>query len=444
MISASQVGLLKLTQRAVTRPKWMLLIISLTLQLALGVLFGHDYDMHISMATGYLVAHGQNPYIAQDLSGVFHNPTFQNLTSIGYPPPWALVLGVVYLISYQLIPNVLLYNLAIKLPIIAANVYLAFVAADILTKRGVPDKTVQWAWAALLFNPLLLITTAAWGQFDSIVALLILLSLLNLGAARHDSAAVLLALAVAFKPIALPILLASGLYLLQSPLKIRLRYFLIFGSSLLALCVLPFMVFQWDPAIILEHWNAHFTVGGGMSFMTYLELKRNSYAIPGRWWLPGFAWVPALLGAAVLFRNRVASFDNLIKTSLALTMVFYLTRAWVSEPNIVIILPFVLILVALGDFRRWTWTVIWVIPLVFAIFNTSLFQLLFPVFPGLLQKALIFSSLNKAFLLHARIDVTVLWLLVGVLIVVYCFRSAAHSTAAVSAVPLKEGQPDLC
>jgi hypothetical protein len=435
VITANPVSQLQLTWRAVTRQKWMLLIISGTLQLMLGVLFGHTYDMHISMATGYLVAHGQNPYIAQDLSGVFHNPTFQNLTSLGYPPPWALVLGAVYLVSYGLIPNLLLYNLAIKLPIIAANVYLAFLAADVLSKRGVPEKTVRWAWAALLFNPLLLITTAAWGQFDSVVALLILLSLLNLGAARYDSAAVLLALAIAFKPIALPIFLASGLYLLQTPIRTRLRYFLVIGFSLLAFCVVPFVIFQWNPAIILQHWNAHFTVGGGMSFMTYLELVRNSYAIPGRWWLPGFVWVPALIFAAFLFRNRAANLVNLIKTSLALTMVFFLTRAWVSEPNIVIMLPLVLILVALGEFRPWTWIVIWSIPLLFAVFNTSLFQLLFPVFPGLLQQALTFSSLNKPLLLQARIDVTIVWLLAGVLIVVYCFQSAARSKAVVLTVP---------
>ncbi|MRR31457.1 DUF2029 domain-containing protein, partial [bacterium] len=411
--------------------RWKLLIVSLTLQLVLGVLFGHAYDMKISMATGYLVAHGQNPYIARDLSQFFHNSAFQNLTSSGYPPPWALVLGAVYLVSYGLIPNLLLYNLASKLPIIAANVYLAFLTADFLSKRGVPEKTIRWAWAALLFNPLLLITTTAWGQFDSIVALLILLSLVNLGTGRQGSAAVLLALAIAFKPITLPILLASSLYLLQSPIRTRLRYFLVFGCSLLALCVVPFIIFQWNPTIILQHWNAHFTVGGGMSFMTYLELMRNSYAIPGRWWLPGFAWVPALLGAAVLFRNRAANLVNLIKTSLALTMVFFLTRAWVAEPNIVILLPLILILVALDEFRRWTWTVIWVIPLVFAVLNTSLFQLLFPVFPGLLQQALTFSSLNKPLLLQARIDVTIVWLLAGMLIVVYCFQSAARSKAVV-------------
>jgi len=34
------------------------------------------------MATGYLVANGQNPYIAQNLGAVFHNSSFQGIT------PW--------------------------------------------------------------------------------------------------------------------------------------------------------------------------------------------------------------------------------------------------------------------------------------------------------------------------------------------------------------------
>ena len=52
------------------------------------------------MATGYLVGTGQNPYIAQDLSAVFQNLTFQNITTVGYPPPWPLLLGLIYRVVY--------------------------------------------------------------------------------------------------------------------------------------------------------------------------------------------------------------------------------------------------------------------------------------------------------------------------------------------------------
>src|SRR5512143_2663854 len=96
----------------------IILASSVLLQIALALFFGDAYDMRIFMATGYLVGTGQNPYIAQDLSAVFHNSAFQGITSFGYPPPWSMVLGFIYLGSYKIIPHFLLYNLAIKLPII--------------------------------------------------------------------------------------------------------------------------------------------------------------------------------------------------------------------------------------------------------------------------------------------------------------------------------------
>ena len=119
--------------------------------------------MRIFMATGYLVGTGQNPYIAQDLSAVFHNSTFQGITTFGYPPPWSIVLGLIYLCSYKIIPNFLFYNLAIKLPIIAANICVAYLVVSILNKLGVQEKISRRAWIFLLFNPFLLLTIIRMG-----------------------------------------------------------------------------------------------------------------------------------------------------------------------------------------------------------------------------------------------------------------------------------------
>ena len=68
-------------------PDRLLLASSIIIQIILALFFGHAYDMRIFMATGYLVGTGQNPYIAQDLSAIFHNSTFQGITTFGYPPP---------------------------------------------------------------------------------------------------------------------------------------------------------------------------------------------------------------------------------------------------------------------------------------------------------------------------------------------------------------------
>ena len=81
-------------------------------------LLGHSWDTKIFMATGYLVGTGHTPYLARgDLSAVFHHAGFSVISAIGYPPPWPLVLGVLYRGVYAVAPNLIVYNVAIKLPL---------------------------------------------------------------------------------------------------------------------------------------------------------------------------------------------------------------------------------------------------------------------------------------------------------------------------------------
>ena len=172
------------------------LLSSILLQLILGLLFGHAYDIRIFMATGYLVATGQDPYILPDLRTVFQNPAFIGMTSIGYPPPWPLILGLIYVLSYAPTHNFLIYNLAIKLPIILANLCLAYLVRQILSEQGVSRRITRKVWLFVLFNPFLLYFTTAWGQFDSLVALLTLGSLVLLTKQQLVGSSILLALAI--------------------------------------------------------------------------------------------------------------------------------------------------------------------------------------------------------------------------------------------------------
>ena len=275
-------------------PAWLLLAVSIILQGSLAYFFGHAYDTRIMMATGYLVGTGQNPYIAQNLGAVFHNSTFEGITTLGYPPPWALVLGLVYLCSYRIVPDFLLYNLAIKIPIISANICLAYAVLHILKRCGVRAEIGRTAWIFLLFNPFLLLTSSAWGQFDPAVALLALLSLFLLSQGGLSLPASLLALAISLKPTALPLVLVVFIYLAGRSFQSMLRYFLVFASGMLLFCLAPFIIFRWDPSQILQHWNSQFVVGGGLSFMTFLEYVKWTYQLPGPWWFLGWLWLPAL------------------------------------------------------------------------------------------------------------------------------------------------------
>jgi hypothetical protein len=399
----------------------LLLAGSAILQVVLGLTLGHAYDMRIFMATGYLVGTGQNPYIAQDLSSVFLNSTFQGITSFGYPPPWSLMLGLIYLVTYRILPNFLLYNLAIKLPLIAANLCLAALVARILERLGASKETCRRAWIFMLFNPMLLAFSSAWGQFDGLVALLSLWSIYLLSERKLICPAVLLALAIACKPVALPMLAVVFVYLAGKSLKKSVLFFAIFSAGMVFFCLGPFALFGWSLATILEHWNFHLTVGGGLSFMTLLKTWDQSYQLGGSWQIMGWVWVPALGIATWQLRPGIDGLRELIKGSTALLLVFYLWRAWVSEPNILLVLPMVLILACVNELKPISLVAMWVLPLVFGFFNTSLAQLFFPGTPGVMKALLKLAvEFNPARYIMLSI-VVVAWLAAGWWIILQCF-----------------------
>lgn len=400
----------------------VVLLIIIILHLALGIFFGHFYDMRIFMATGYLVSSGQNPYIAQNLSGVFQNSAFQGMTSVGYPPPWPLMLGVLFRIGSAGIPNLLVYNLVIKLPVIAATVGLAYLVADVLRNENVDEARVRKAWIFMLICPFVLYFSSAWGQIDAIVALLTLYSLIRLDRGDLQISAILLSLAIAFKPIALPVFLVAVIYLIGRSARQAIIYLLWFALSLILWCILPFLIFNWDPTPIIQGWNAHFTVGGAMSFMTFYELLRNTYQLPGNWWLLGMVWIPMLVIAVYFLRQGVSGGTDLFKKSLGMILIFYLTRTWLSEPNIMLILPLALILTVIGDLNKVLFHVLWITPLIFTIFNGSPPQLLAINFPLTMERIINLQENFRSLRLVVRTALIVPWLIAGWWIVLICFR----------------------
>jgi hypothetical protein len=398
-----------------------LLLLSLCLQGLLAFLFGHAYDMRIFMATGYLAGTGGDPYAARDLSAVFHDPGFRGITTIGYPPPWALVAGLLYRVVYFPFRSLRLYNLALKAPIIAANFCLAGLAARILEEQGSGAAQARKAWLFLLFNPFLLYTSSAWGQFDTLVALCSLLALWLLHRSRTLAAAILLALAISLKPTALP-LAAVGL-LPGSGRPWRWLGGLALGF--LAFVLSPFLALGWSAAPILRGWNAHFAVAGGMSPLSFFELWRGTYHLPGAMWLVGLAWLPALAVGALTLRRRPAVYTDLLKAGLALTLLVFLTRAWLSEPNVNLVLPLVLLLVLLGELPPLALTAVWVVPLIFTVLNDSLPQLLAFSFPGLARGMFKLSGQARALRILARSAVVVPWQVAGWWIVRRCYRNGS-------------------
>jgi len=402
---------------------WILVVLSLAIQLVIGYLFGHIYDVRIFMSTGYLVGTGQNPYIPQDLSNIFQNISFQGITSIGYPPPEPLLLGLIYQVTYRLIPNFLFYNLAIKIPVISANICLAYLVANKLRKLQTPEKEIKKAWLFFLFNPFLLFASAAWGQIDSLVALFSILAIFLYDSENFAISAIFLALAISFKPTALPLVFAIYIFLRTKSLRQNLSYCVIFTFCLVFLVISPFFIFRWDPAIVLNNWNAHFTVGGGMSYLTFLELFQGSYTLPGFLWLVGILWMPILLIASFLFKSSQNDLLDLLTRSTAMILIFFLTSTWLSEPNIILILPFSVMLNATKKLDNLSLTLIWVLPLIFSFFNTSFAQIFFPSMPEVMGKLLLLAQEFNIERQAAKIIVVIPWIVMGWSLVIACLKN---------------------
>ncbi len=419
-------------------PDRRVLALSIATQLVLGLLFGHSYDTRIFMATGYLVGAGHDPYVARNLSAVFPHVGFSVITSVGYPPPWPLLLGLIYRGVYAVVPNFLVYNLAIKIPVIVANVGLAYLVAAILRDRGASAAVSARAWTFLLLNPFLLYFGAAWGEIDSIVALLALAALALLYARRRDGSAVLLALAVCVKPTALALLPAAFVYLAGRSLPRAVRYAAVCIGGILLFYVVPFFVFGWSRAPFTTRLNAQFVSRGALSFMTVVRLFRDPLLMQGRWWLLGLLWIPALAVGMVALRRGDGGFEDLLAKSVALTMIVFLTRTWLAETNVVLVLPLVLILTSLGALDRRALTAVWVLPLLFTFFNASPLQLLWVAFPGAMAHALSDVARYGHATLIARAAVVVAWQVAGWWIVVACLRRSPARTrggAVEGAVP---------
>jgi hypothetical protein len=400
-----------------------LLALSVAVQLVLGALFGHAYDSRVFMTTGYLVATGRGPYSPLDLAGVFHHVGFSQLTTIGYPPPWPLVTGLLYRATYALLPNLHVYQLALKLPVIAATVGLAYVVAAALRRMGAPDATCRRAWLFLLFNPLILFAGAAWGQIDVIVALLAVAALVLVWRERWASSAALLALAVCVKPTALPVALVVLVWLGGRAPRQALRYAAVFVAWAAVLVVVPFVALAWPTAQIQNRPNAQFLMTGGLSYTTVARLVRDPLALPGHWWLLGLLWVIGLAAGLVLWR-RGEGLDDLVRGAAALTLVFLLTRAWLAEPNVVLVLPLVLILASLGELDRRLLTALWLIPLVFAVADLAPLQLLWLTFPDAWRASVSAVGAHHTVLLPLRAALVVAWQIAGWWTVALCLRRA--------------------
>ncbi len=389
----------------------LIVALSLLLQVPLAVFLGHYYDDKVFMATGYLVSSGLNPYLQYDFTNVFVHPLLGGIApSVGYPPPWPLVLGLIYRMSYAVVPNVFLYNFAIKVPIIAANIAIAYIVRNIMVSSGYSAEKARVAWLFLLFNPFVLLTTSAWGQFDSLVALLCVGSLYLLSKGRHYESALSLGIGVAAKPIALPLIVLPFLFHPKEVTTNKLRYGTVLAGVLLGGYFLPFLLMGWSLPFAPNQWDTQLLMAGGMTPFNLLEMFQASSTLPSALGFLGFLWLPALVaGCYVVYRSPPTSMKEMTQKAAGLMLIFFLTRSWLSEPNINVVLPLMLLAVKPDEMNFRNFHFLWSIPLVFMFLNLSFPQLFFLVYPSVLTSIAEVDQQIQTARLVARFAVVILW-----------------------------------
>jgi Gpi18-like mannosyltransferase len=389
----------------------LLVLLSVLVQIPLALFLGHYYDERTFMATGYLVGSNLNPYQQFEITGIFAHPLLQGaIPRFGYPPPWALMLGIAFQLSYRILQNEFLYNFAIKVPLILGNICLAFLVKHVILEWYSSKKKAQFAFVFLLFNPFTLLTTSAWGQFDTVVALLCVASLYLLTKGRKGLCALTFALAVSAKPIALPLLGLPLFFNESKKWRGNLRYLIILALMIFVFAALPFFIFGWQLSLSPDEWNAHFKAAGGLTLFGLTEILQNTQFLPSSLELLGFLWLPALfIGYYAIYRNPPTSQNEMVQKAIILILVFFLTRSWLSEPNINLVLP--LMLIAIGNdkmsFRNFHFA--WTIPFIFMFLNYSIPALFFLPYPNVISVLAELDGQIRTVRLIGRFLVVVLW-----------------------------------
>jgi hypothetical protein len=136
--------------------------------------------------------------------------------------------------------------------------------------------------------------------------------------------------------------------------------------------------------------------------------------MPSALWFLGYLWIPALIAGYIwVIRRSPKTLIQLSQAALVLLLIFFLSRSWLSEQNINMLFPFMLILVGAGMLKPRSVHLVWVVGLVFLVVNLSLLQLLFLVYPDVIALKLAFDAGFGTARLTVRFVVAVVWVLVA-------------------------------
>ena len=122
-----------------------------------------------------------------------------------------------------------------------------------------------------------------------------------------------------------------------------------------------------------------------MTVFNVIDVFWRTSAMPSAMWFLGYLWIPALLaGYFWVYRNPPKTLVSLSECAVVLLLLFFISRSWLSEQNINLLFPFMLILVGSGTLKPRSLHLTWIIALAFLLLNMTVPQLLFLVYPPII------------------------------------------------------------
>lgn len=290
-------------------PRWAVYAGSAAIQLVIAALFAHPWDTFVfQRSVEDLLLRGLTPYQVAEAA-----PSYTywggSLPAIpmwyAYPPlPLALMVASYFPSALGWIPFAWTGRLLIRLPFVAATLGVAAVARRLVASA--PGATAATQAKAdrlertLLLNPLFIAIAAIWGQFEALILLLLLLSVLALRKAHYGRGGAWWALAVCVKifPLYLVPLLAVQLHR-RGGRKAVLRFAGV-AAAVGGAINLPFLL--WSPRgylqqVFLMHGERAPARLAPLKYVS-MGLEALSQAFPHQ--LPGAATWSAWLGAVSL------------------------------------------------------------------------------------------------------------------------------------------------
>jgi hypothetical protein len=385
--------------------------------------------MQIFYVVGNAVSKGFTPYGIFYPSSIFNSPNFfEEISGIGYPPPWGFFLGIVYTFVYEPTKNIYAYNLAIKIPSILSNIALAFIVERIAIREGLRKITTSGIFLFFLFNPLTIYISAIWGQFDSLVILTCIMSLVFLTNKKIILSSLLFAISVSLKIIPFVLLPAMILFIKRNHgLKQISEFILPFAFFSLILTYIPFAIFNWDFNIIRANLDVHFVRAGCFTLFNIFDLIYNIEFLPKKLEFLGFLWIPGLLLAYFLLnRTNLSHKLDLFRWASSIIFILILTRSWVSEQNIVLLMPLVM-LGLIRDPRSWIYVnLLTIIVFIFTFLNTSPFQMFFLISPEPLEFIRTLDLEYKFPRLFLKFLIIIPWHILGLIYIKRTLRPAKN------------------